>query len=335
MPLAATPPAPGLVGIGRLAALAPSIDHRNDVDYRALPCRSCVNDQPNRRMPFRWTINPYRGCELGCPYCYARYTHEYLEHHDRLDFERTVYVKQDLAAHFARELRSGRVRRDRIAIGTATDPYQPAERRFGVTRSLLEVAAEHRGLSLSITTKSDLVLRDIDLLRRIAARSRLRVNVTVTTTDRDLARALEPRAPTPEKRLAAVRGLRDAGIAVGVFAAPVLPFVTDGEERLDALFGAVAAARGYWVCAHPLFLRPTAARRYVPFIRERFPEASRRFASLYGPDGNAPERYRRALQALVEALRRRHGLEGGPDDARDEPARERGERQGLLGFQIS
>ncbi|HVY62878.1 MAG TPA: radical SAM protein [Planctomycetota bacterium] len=299
---------PRLIGIARLAAESAPLDARNGVDYRTLDCRSCLNRQANPRLPFRFTINPYRGCEFGCAYCYARYTHEYLEHRDWLDFERKIYVKERAPEHLERELASERVRREPIALGTATDPYQPAERRRGLTRRILEVIARHRGLDFSITTKSDLVLRDLDLLRRIAARSPLlHVNVTITTADRELARRLEPRAPTPEKRLAAVRALREAGIVAGVFCAPVLPLVTDDEASLDRLFAAAREAGALYVMTNLLFLMPSAKRRYMPFIEAEFPGLARRFAALYGPTGHAPPAYRRAYEERVRRVRERHG----------------------------
>ena len=156
-------------------------------------------------MPFTWTINPYRGCEFACKYCYARYTHEFMEMRDGLDFERKIYVKQHAAELLSQELRHVKYGED-IAIGTATDPYQPAERKFEVTRGILEEFARHTDLDIGIVTKSDLILRDIDLLKDVS-RNRLFINITVTTLNTDLARILEPRAPRPDLRLDAVNRL--------------------------------------------------------------------------------------------------------------------------------
>jgi DNA repair photolyase len=303
------PPALRLVGIAKLAAESAPIDFRNEVDYRRLDCKSCLNRQSNKSLPFRWTINPYRGCEFGCAYCYARYTHEFMEHRDWLDFERVIYVKERAAEYLERELASERVRREPIALGTATDPYQPAERRGGLTRRILEVVARHRGLDFSITTKSDLVLRDLDLLQRIASRSRLHVSLTITTADRDLARRIEPRAPTPEKRFAAVRALRDAGIFAGVFCAPVMPFITDSEERLDEVFGRAVEAGALYVMTNLLFLMPSAKARYLPFVAEEFPEVAARLEALYGPTGYAPAEYRDAYDGRVARVRARYALD--------------------------
>ncbi|MDE3169029.1 MAG: radical SAM protein, partial [Acidobacteriota bacterium] len=208
-------------------------------------------------MPFRWTINPYRGCEFGCRYCYARYTHEYMEL-DGAEFESKIYVKQNAPALIERELGDEKIWGEHIALGTATDPYQPAEREFRATRSILEKMAEREGLSVSITTKSDQVAKDIDLLQRISERSSITVNVTVTTVRTRLARLLEPRAPRPDLRLAAVRKLRDAGILAGVFVMPILPGLTDSEADMEKLASAAREAGAQWLGASVLFLMPSS-----------------------------------------------------------------------------
>ena len=229
-----------LVGIARLASQSELVEAKRGVQYFEMAARSILN-RTSPRMPFQWTINPYRGCELGCKYCFARYTHEFMEM-DASDFEDKIYAKSAAAQLLRREL--GRVeRKEHIAMGTATDPYQPAERRFGRTRSILEVFVRERGRRLGITTKSDLIVRDLELLREIARGNVLHVNFTITTLDEKLARLLEPRAPRPALRLAALRKLGEAGIAMGVFANPVMPGLTDGERQLDRL-GEDGARRG-------------------------------------------------------------------------------------------
>ncbi len=193
-------------------------------------------------MPFTWTINPYRGCEFACKYCYARYTHEFMEMRDGVDFERKIYVKQQAAWLLRQELKKVK-RGEEIAIGTATDPYQPAEKRYQVTLGILEELALHHGLEIGIVTKSDLILRDVDLLRRVAEHNSLFVNITITTMNAKLARILEPRAPRPDLRMDAVRELNAAGVNAGVICAPVLPGITDSPSALDALVRATKAGR--------------------------------------------------------------------------------------------
>ena len=189
-----------LVGIARLAAESPLLEAKSQVEYFEIQARSILN-RTRPGMPFAWTINPYRGCEFGCKYCYARYTHEFMGMEESTDFEDKIYAKKASAELLRHELKKI-PKRDGIAIGTATDPYQPAERRYERTRAILEVFAGERGRRLSITTKSDLVTRDIDLHREIARGNVLDINVTITTLDTELARMLEPRAPRPDLRLA-------------------------------------------------------------------------------------------------------------------------------------
>ena len=188
---------PELVGIARLAASSLRAEAKRGTEYFLLPVKSILNECHSERMPFRWTVNPYRGCEFGCRYCYARYTHEYMELNGGDDFESKIFVKQNAGALADRDLATEKIWGEHIAIGTATDPYQPAEREFGATRAILEKIAEREGLSVSITTKSNQVVRDIDLLKRITERSSITIHMTVTTMRTRLARLLEPRAPRP------------------------------------------------------------------------------------------------------------------------------------------
>jgi DNA repair photolyase len=311
-PSRSTKPATELVGIARLAASSPRAEAKRGTEYFLLPVRSILNECHSERVPFRWTVNPYRGCEFGCRYCYARYTHEYMEL-DGADFESKIYVKQDAGALAGRDLDSEKIWGEHIAIGTATDPYQPAEREFGATRAILEKMAEREGLSLSITTKSGQVVRDIELLRRIAGRSSLTVNVTVTTLRARLARLLEPRAPRPDLRLAAVRKLRDAGISAGVFAMPVLPGLTDREEDLDALARAARDAGAQWLGASVLFLMPSSWKPFLEFLEGNFPRLAKRYREWYRGYGYAPEGYRKEIAERVGKLRRKYGLGSRPE----------------------
>jgi len=307
-----TKPAEELVGIARLAASSPCAEAKRGTEYFLLPVRSILNECHSERVPFRWTVNPYRGCEFGCKYCYARYTHEYMEL-DGGEFESKIYVKQDAGPLAERDLSFERVWGEHIAIGTATDPYQPAEKEFGATRSILERMAEREGLSISITTKSNQVLRDIELLQKIAAKSVVSVNLSVTTLKTRLARLLEPRAPRPDLRLEAVQKLREAGIAAGVLAMPVLPGLTDDEKGLDALAKAVSETGAQWFAANVLFLMPASLRQFIPFLEEKFPKLVKRYGAWYGRYGNAPEEYRREIAERVEKLRRKYGLGSRPD----------------------
>jgi DNA repair photolyase len=304
-------PVPERLGIARLAFSSPRAAAKRGAEYFLLPVRSILNHCDSDRVPFSWTVNPYRGCEFGCQYCYARYTHEYMEL-DGADFDRKIYVKQGTGALAGRDLDTEKIHGEHIAIGTATDPYQPAEREYGATRAILEQMAARQGLSVSITTKSDQVLRDVDLLQRIAARSSISVNLSVTTLRTRLARLLEPRAPHPDLRMNAVRELRRAGISAGVFAMPVLPGITDREEDLDALARAARDAGAQWFTASVLFLMPSAQKQFLPFLDAKFPKLARRYREWFRRSNYAPETYRREISARVAALRRKYNLGSRP-----------------------
>jgi DNA repair photolyase len=265
-------------------------------------------------VPFEWSLNPYRGCEFACGYCYARYTHAFLGLDDPRDFERRIFWKEDLPRLLSHDLQR-RVRPgQRIALGTATDPYQPAERQQEITRGCLRVFARHQGLRLSITTKSDLVTRDLDLLRVIAGRSSLHVNLSLTTLDRRMARTLEPRAPTPERRLAALRALAAEGIETGVFLMPVLPGLTDGTGDFEALARAARSAGARYLCHQVVFLREPTRRVWMDLLRERFPALVARYERWFSGGAYAEEDLRAAVARRVARARRAAGLADGPTD---------------------
>jgi DNA repair photolyase len=277
-------------------------------------------------MPFRWTINPYRGCEFGCKYCYARYTHEFMER-DAAEFEDRIYAKAGVAEILKQEL-SKIDKREAIAIGTATDPYQPAERRFLRTRSILEVFAKEHGWRLSITTKSDLIQRDLALLSEIGRANVLDINITITTLRTNLARLLEPRAPRPDLRLDTVKKLADAGIVVGVFPNPILPLITDRDKDLDRLAKAARDAGAQYFGGGVLFLMPSAQKVFFPFLAERFPHLVRRYEERYKRSPYLRGAYTDELRKRLRVIRDRYGLASAPVDYRPELWED--ERQGEL-----
>ncbi len=321
---------PERVGIARLALSSPLADAKRGTEYFLLPVKSILNHCDSARVPFEWTVNPYRGCEFGCQYCYARYTHEFMEL-DGNEFEKKIYVKQDAGGLAGRDLGKEKVQGEHIAIGTATDPYQPAEREFGATRAILEQMAARSGLSVSITTKSDQVVRDIDLLRRIGEHSCVSVNLSITTLRTRLARMLEPRAPRPDLRLRAVQELRNAGIAAGVFAMPVLPGITDREEDLDALAKGARDAGAQWFAASVLFLMPSAAKQFLPFLDAKYPKLAPRYREWFSREAYAPETYRKEISVRVAALRKKYGLGVRPMDPGRPP---KAEQQLSLGLTV-
>jgi DNA repair photolyase len=317
-----------LTGIARMAAAAEHTDDGHLIEFRALEVRSILNKSVSKRqLSLAYSINPYRGCEFGCKYCYARYTHEFMapktaandgelgddsastamNFRDPVSFERMIFLKQNAAWLLEQELK----RIDpalEIALGTATDPYQPIERRARITRSLLEVFARKAGYRLGIVTKSRLVERDIDLLVEIARRNTLVVHVTITTPDAKLARLLEPRAPRPDLRFQAVKRLREAGIVAGVFGSPLLPGITDNQEALDGLARRASAVGASFFAAHPLFLKSCSRPTYLSFVREHFPSLQTDYAKRFAHADFASQAYSAKLAEMVDAACRRHGL---------------------------
>ncbi len=328
----------------RQSVVLPTIGEQKDIRYHASRSRGLLNGPAATGMGY-WSINPYVGCSFGCTYCYARYAHRYAvdralagarsedtlrrdlsEMPPWLAFERHVLVKENAPALLRGELRPGSARLaalaggEAVVVGTATDPYQPAERRFRVTRGILEALAEHAGLSIVVITKSPLVTRDVDVLQRIAARSDLTIHVSLITLRRELARLVEPRAPTPEARLRAVARLRQGGIDVGINVMPVLPGITDTPDDLTALVRAVASAGATHVNACALRLRSTARARYLPFITEHFPHLAGRYTASYANGHQLGQHYRHGLRRFFQALCDRERIHFGyPDDDDESP----------------
>ncbi|MFZ0769813.1 MAG: radical SAM protein [Candidatus Sulfotelmatobacter sp.] len=313
-PLSEKPP---LVGIARLASEGESLREGHNVEYFTLPARSLLNRcTSSRGLPFTWTINPYRGCEFACKYCYARYTHEFMEMRDGAEFERKIYVKQHTADLLRRDL--CRVKRgEAIALGTATDPYQPAERRYEVTRGILDEFSRHRGFELGIVTKSDLIVRDLDLLREVSRSNSLSIHVTVTTLNVELARILEPRAPRPDLRIEAVRELSEAGLNVGVSCSPALPGITDSPANLEAVVRAAAAAGARHIFAGPLFLKPCSAAIFLPFLEQHFPRLVENYRQRYQDRSFLPPSYGKRIAQLMAQFRKKYGIERADPRAED------------------
>ncbi len=313
-------------GLVRLSEEAEQAGAGHEVEYRSLAARSILNRSiSKRRLSLAYSINPYRGCEFGCRYCYARYTHEFLAPPEKAGltlgslrdpeaFERKIFLKKNAAWLLEQELR--RIDpRDEIALGTATDPYQPLERREGVTRSLLEVFARKQGYRLGIITKSNLILRDVDLLQQIAERNTLVVHCTITTINVALARKLEPRAPRPDLRFSAVRGLRKAGVRAGVLCSPLLPGITDTEESVDRVAREAKAADASFFAGEPLFLKSCSRPTYLSFVREHFPALEAEYAERFAHAEFASRPYRQAMVSLITRVCRRYDIPERSTDA--------------------
>ena len=306
-------------GLAHLADTAEPSGSGHLVEYRSLAAKSILNRSiSKRRLSLAYSINPYRGCEFGCRYCYARYTHEFMATADApVDgsatlrdpeaFERKIFLKKNAAWLLEQELRAIDPR-DEIALGTATDPYQPLERREGVTRSLLEVFARKHGYRLGIITKSNLILRDKNLLQKIAENNTLVVHCTITTTDADLARKLEPRAPRPDLRFEAVRGLRNMGIRTGVLCSPLLPGITDSEGSVDRVARSAKTANASFLAGEPLFLKSCSRPTYLSFVREHFPALEAEYGERFAHTEFASRPYRQAMNAMMTRVCQRNGI---------------------------
>jgi DNA repair photolyase len=301
-----TPPAK-LVGIAKLAAEGPLLEAKRRVEYHDLPSRSYIGRCSSPRMPFRFTINPYRGCEFACKYCYARYTHEFMELRDPEDFELRVFAKHWNPRAFRAEL-SKTPRDEPLAIGTATDPYQPAERRYGITRNMLKILTEGRGRRVWITTKSDLVTRDLPVLETLREHNEVHVNITVTTLDERLARMLEPLAPRPSLRIEAIRKIAAAGIPCGVLCCPLMPLINDSVQSIETVAREAAEAGASWLFGNVLFLKPCAKQVFLPFLEQEFPHLVRRYRERFERSAFLRGEYPAMISRRVAAIRERFGL---------------------------
>lgn len=297
-----------LIGIARSAAESALLQEKRQVDYRTLPSVKWLNRCHSTRVPFHWTINPYRGCEFGCKYCYARYTHEFMERHEPEAFEKEIYVKSWDRRSFLHELRSVKPG-ETIGLGTATDPYQPAERKFGLTQQVLDALYALRGNRICLTTKSDLVSRDVIRLQRLAEHNEVSVAMSVTTMDRMLARLLEPYAPRPDLRLRAVSELARAGVSVTVIASPVLPLLTDSADSLEAVAEAAKRAGAARFGANVLFLKPSAQKVFFPFLADKFPHLLASYQRKYESEAYLRGAYPQAIARRVAIIRDRVGMQ--------------------------
>lgn len=297
----------------------PVLDERErGTTFHEVPVKAILNSPAATGMGF-WSLNPYVGCEFGCTYCYARETHKWVVERQTGDeapdvvtaeeaFEKQILVKVTAAAVLKRTLFPKRLAGQSLVIGTATDPYQPAERRFRLTRSLLETLLGWRGLSLGIITKSPLIGRDLDLLVKLAERHELTVNISIASTDGELLRRLEARSPAPHARLRALARLTAAGIHAGMLIAPIIPGVTDSREALGALMKEGKAAGARFAVGSALRLGPAARSRFLPHLAHEFPELAPRYARRYAGRTSAGRDYTDALGARIRSLQQEHGF---------------------------
>lgn len=278
------------------------------VTFHEVRARSVVNRVPGAsRMPFEWTVNPYRGCTHACVYCFARNTHRYLDLDAGEDFDSRIVVKVNSAEMLRKELGSRRWHGDHIAMGTNVDCYQRAEGRYRLMPGILTALRDYAN-PFSVLTKGTLILRDLDLLRSAAAVTDVGVSMSIGFTDEDLWRTVEPGTPAPERRLEAVRTLTGHGVPCGVLMAPVIPFLGDSPAQLRTTVRAIAAAGATSVTPLALHLRPGAREWYMQWLATHHPQLVRPYEALYTDGAYAPKWYQRRITRQVHELAAEYGM---------------------------
>ena len=272
--------------------------------YIETGCRAALNRVSG--MPFRWSLNPYRGCVHGCHYCYARATHPYLGFNADEDLETKIVVKSNMPQVLRQELGKASWTRERVAIGTATDAYQPCEGRYRLTRRCLEILLASQ-TPVSIVTKSTLILRDRDLLSALAQGPGATVYFTITSLDPDLWRLVEPGTPPPLKRLQVMQRLSEAGVLTGVFLAPILPGITDSVSSMEAVAMAARAHGAASFGSAVLRLAPLVKEHYLDFVAETFPDLLPRYERAYAGT-NISADYQTAIERRLATIRQRQGF---------------------------
>ncbi|BDT87972.1 Rv2578c family radical SAM protein [Nocardia cyriacigeorgica] len=278
------------------------------ITFHEVLCKSALNKMPEESgLPFRWTINPMRGCSHACRYCFARGTHEYLDLDAGSDFDNQIVVKTNIAAVLRRELARRSWHRETVALGTNTDPYQRAEGRYRLMPGIIRALTDS-GTPFSILTKGTLLRRDLPLLTLAARQVPVHIGVSLAMLDPDLHRSVEPGTPAPKARLELVRALADAGFEVDVMVAPVIPYLTDSSAHLDELFAAIAAAGARSVVAFPMHLRGSTRGWFLGWLAETHPALLRRYRQLYGRGAYVTPEYSRWLRGRIDPLLERHRL---------------------------
>ncbi|MCV7226998.1 Rv2578c family radical SAM protein [Mycolicibacterium komossense] len=299
---------PGLKRIGFVRSVrTPQFD---GITFHEVLCKSALNKVPDASMlPFRYTVNGYRGCSHACRYCFARPTHEYLDLNSGNDFDTEIVVKTNVVEVLRREVCRPSWRRETVALGTNTDPYQRAEGRYALMPGIIGALVDS-GTPMSILTKGTLLRRDLPQLVDAARRVPVSVSVSLAVGDAQLHRDVEPGTPTPSARLALISAIRDAGLDCQVMVAPVLPHLTDSVEHLDTLLGQIAAAGATGATVFGLHLRGSTRGWFMSWLGASHPELVGTYRDLYRRGAYLPPGYRNALRERVQPLLSAHGLTG-------------------------
>ena len=275
-------------------------------EVQEIYCKTLLNRIDVPDFPFRWSLNPYRGCRHACRYCYARPTHEFWGMDAGREFEQRVFAKVNAPEVLRNELRRPKWQREPIVIGTASDPYEPAESQYRLTRRIIQVLREFENPA-SITTKGVLVRRDVDVLRELAEVAEVRVTFSVGSIDEGVWKLTEPGAPNPLSRLEAMQYLVENGVQAGVMMAPLLPGISDSRESIDAVVAAAARHKAQYLGANLLFLKPGSKEWFMPMLRETYPRLAPGYAALYRRT-YAPREYTKRVLDGVDGARQHWGL---------------------------
>jgi DNA repair photolyase len=271
-------------------------------------CKTALNRVPDvSRVPFRWTVNPYRGCTHSCHYCFARAFHRYLDLGIGEDFSTKIVVKTNVADVLRRELASPKWEGEHVAMGTATDPYQHCEGHYRLTRAVIEAFADAAN-PMSMLTKSTMILRDLDVFERLNQVAEVSVSMSVGTLDEDVRRVVEPGTPPGRKRLEILGRFADAGIRTAVLVAPILPGLTDDDEHLDAVLAECARVGVERASPIVLHVRQSIREHFMPWVQEAYPWLYPRYVELYGKRAYAPKSYQEEVSERFRRLRERHGI---------------------------
>ena len=293
-----------LVKQGGTAALTDAEARADQARYQEVVCRSALNRVQG--MPFNWTLNPYRGCTHGCHYCFARRYHVQFEMNTDDEFASVILVKKNFVEVLRQELDRPAWTRENVAFGTATDPYQPIEGHYRLTRRSIEALARAR-TPVGLITKGPMIVRDKDVLLELTKVASCTVNMSVPTVDEDAWRTLEPGTAHPLQRLRAVRELTDAGINAGVLMAPIVPGFSSSRAKLEQTVKAIADHGARFVGCNVMYLEDGTRSHFMKFIEREFPAMTPRFDRLYAKK-YPPDSYRKEVGAMVRVLQDRYGL---------------------------
>jgi len=279
------------------------------VTFEEIECKSALNRVSVSAMPnLRWSLNPYRGCQHACVYCFARGNHEFLGYDSGRDFDRRIVVKTNLVPVLRTELRRANWKREPVTIGTACDPYQQAELKYGLTRGALQAFRDFAN-PCSLITKSPSITRDLEVLRELSGVAECTIVFSVATLREEVWRHMEPETAMPLRRLEAMARLADAGVRCGVMLAPIIPGLTDDKESMEAVVAAAREHGASFVGDNVLYLKPGTKEWFMPFLRESYPHLLPQYERFY-KGAYAPQTYTEEVRATVEALRERWGLSG-------------------------